>query len=285
MKKSDVVDILLVAADFALLTINSDGIILSSSPGIRGIFNRQEGEVEGLSLCELIPELKQYSSAEFDPIQPRGGMSLMDDEDAEVGACRYLEFLAANEEVTGEFELRVDFEGNQKWISISTYKLLHQGDIVFAVILDDVTRRKNAEEEIRELNENLELRVDERTAQIKNMVNSCGSELGKINSTYQDMKERHMSLMEGIEARVIDRVAGLSEIQQNKVREALQSELIQCMNLYSEDQITDQKFMLTIMSLNEIFGGAQESNANLKPGQLSGTDQDEVDDLLASLGI
>jgi hypothetical protein len=57
------------------------------------------------------------------------------------------------------------------------------------------------------------------------------------------------------------------------------------MNLYSEDQITDQKFMLTMMSLNELFGGKSTEDENLKPGQLSGTSQDEVDDLLGSLGL
>ena len=40
-----------------------------------------------------------------------------------------------------------------------------------------------------------------------------------------------------------------------------------------------------MMSLNEVFGSESDANENLKPGQIGGTSQDEVDDLLGSLGL
>ena len=77
----------------------------------------------------------------------------------------------------------------------------------------------------------------------------------------------------------------MSDQQVEQVKNAIGSALVESMNLYSVDQITDQKFMLTMMSLNELFDAASTEDENLKPGQLSGTNQDEVDDLLGSLGL
>jgi chemotaxis regulatin CheY-phosphate phosphatase CheZ len=91
--------------------------------------------------------------------------------------------------------------------------------------------------------------------------------------------------MENIERKVLEETEGLSEKQIDQVKDAIGNALVESMNLYYVDQITDQKFMLTMMSLNELFDAASSQNANLKPGQLSGTNQDEVDDLLGSLGL
>lgn len=293
VKQSELFDILKVVADFVLLAVDSDGVIESATPRVRTIFKKNEGEIEGQTLCEVVPELGQLAQLEFTPVEPRGGIDLMEDIDEVVTSnCDYMECLAAHQQQFGNYEVLTTIAGEPRWLMLATYKLSHEGKIVFSVLLADITQRKSTEEEIRQLNENLEQRVQERTAelegrtnQIKHVVTSCGSELQSVNDTYQEMKEKQMQLMEGIETRLLKRVENLSDEQKSGISNVLSEELVHCMNLYSEDQITDQKFLLTMLSLKEIFESASPESFNLRPGQLGGSNQNEVDDLLDSLGI
>jgi hypothetical protein len=226
-----------------------------------------------------------YPQAEFEPVQARGGLEMMMDDDECESGVEYMEFLASHTQSNGRFELETGVEEGPKWVSLVTNKVLNEDRIIYTVMLRDITQRKHDEHEILDLNQNLEARVDARTAQIKGVVMSCSTELAHVNATYQNMKEKQMDLMESIETSVLAETEGLNELQISQVKKTISSELVKSMNLYSEDQITDQKFMLTMMSLNELFGGASVEDENLKPGQLSGTSQDEVDDLLGSLGL
>ncbi|MFV1872294.1 MAG: hypothetical protein ACMZ64_03065 [Oleiphilus sp.] len=285
MRKNDLVDILLVSSDFVFLSTNKNGKILTVTPACRDILKRQEGELEGATLDEIIPELGFYPQSEFDVVQPRGGLELMlDDDDCESG-IEYMEFLASYTQETGRFELQTMVDQKEIWLSFVTNKILHDDEIIFTVMIRDITRRKHNEKEILDLNQNLEARVESRTSQIKKVVLSCSSELGHVNNTYQEMKEKQMDIMENIEKKVLEETSDLSDTQVEQIKNAIGSALVESMNLYSVDQITDQKFMLTMMSLNELFDQETAGDKNLKPGQLSGTNQDEVDDLLGSLGL
>ncbi|MFT6905573.1 MAG: hypothetical protein ACJAS1_002230 [Oleiphilaceae bacterium] len=285
MLKNELIDILLVSSDFVFLSTNKNGKIKTITPACREILKRQEGEIEGLLLDEIISELAFYPQSEFEIVQPRGGLELMlDDDDCQKGV-EYLEFLASYTQEAGQFEIQTMVDQQEVWLSLVSNKVLHNDEIIFTVMIRDITHRKHDEKEILDLNQNLEARVESRTSQIKKVVLSCSAELGHVNKTYQEMKENQMDIMENIEKKVIEETEGLSEKQVDQIRDAIGSALVESMNLYSVDQITDQKFMLTMMSLNELFDAESSQNKNLKPGQLSGTSQDEVDDLLGSLGF
>jgi len=285
MLQNDLVDSLLVSSDFVFLSTDNKGRILTVTPAIREVFNLQEGEVEGQNLNELIPMLCMYPQTEFEVVQARGGLEMMmDDNECDEGV-EYMEFLASHTQSHGRFELETGVEEGPKWVSLVTNKVLNDGDIIYTVMIRDISQRKHDEHEILDLNQNLEARVDARTAQIKGVVLSCSAELEQVNNTYQTMKEKQMDLLESIESTVLAETEGLNASQISQIKSAISSELVKSMNLYSEDQITDQKFMLTMMSLNELFGSKSAQDENLKPGQLSGTSQDEVDDLLGSLGL
>jgi len=292
MNKEEIANLLITTADFVILTLSESGKIISANPAVRKIFGKQEGEIEGSKLENLLPDISMLEQTEFTPVEARGGMDSFDGHEIKSSDCIYLEALAAKEESGVHHEEQVVVGDEACWLQLATNKILHNDKLVFTVLISDITHRKNAEKEILDLNQSLEQKVLERTAdlesrtdQVKNIVNTCGEELQSINDTYQSMKERQMDIMEELEKHVTDNVEGLSDSQTLAIKKSVNNELVKCMHLYSEDQITDQKFLLAIITLNELFSGQTQAQDNLKPGQLSGTSQGEVDDLLDSLGI
>ncbi|MES2674200.1 MAG: response regulator [Pseudomonadota bacterium] len=140
IKQNELFDILKVVADFMLMAVNGDGVIETVTAQVRAIFKKNEGDVEGLQLTELLPELKTLGQEPFTRLQPRGGLDLLADEDAAATHCAYLEYLAAYELRYGHYELKTTIDGEQRQLELATYKLIHAGTIIFSIIISDVTR-------------------------------------------------------------------------------------------------------------------------------------------------
>ena len=72
-----------------------------------------------------------------------------------------------------------------------------------------------------------------------------------------------MDIMEGLATASIMDVEDLSEEQRVKLQQNISAEMMKTMELYGEDQITDQKFLLTIQKLHRILGQEGDEAGNL----------------------
>jgi DNA-binding response OmpR family regulator len=109
--------------------------------------------------------------------------------------------------------------------------------------------------------------------QTKEVIQSSLQKFEDVNRKYQNVKEMQMEVWENL-IKQIDATSPLRVSVESAMNEALQ--------LYSEDHLTDQRFLEIMIQLGEIFGRKQVSEEAFAQ-QLGGISQADVDSLLASL--
>ena len=132
------------AEEYAIITTGSDGRISTWNPGAQRIFGYADDEVLGRGLDIFYPEGEKHVPA------------------------RQLQRAEAEGQAQNEgWRLRKD--GSRFWAAGSLVCLRAEDGTVrgFAKILRDITERKNAEEAIQKLNQELEVRVERRTAALQ----------------------------------------------------------------------------------------------------------------------
>ncbi|HEY9665397.1 MAG TPA: PAS domain S-box protein, partial [Coleofasciculaceae cyanobacterium] len=112
-------------------------------------------------------------------------------------------FIAFNESVcqgnrgTLEFEL-IGLEGTRRWMETHAVPLRHEfnGKLVHLAITRDITVRKQAEEALKQAKQELEIRVEERTVQLKVANEQLLSEIAEHKRTQEEL-EQSLSLLRG----------------------------------------------------------------------------------------
>ena len=135
-----------LAEDYAIITMAPDGAISTWNPGAQRIFGYTDSEVIGKGQ----------------------GIFFTEEDRAEDVPARQLSRAEAEGHVLDE-RWQVRKNGSRFWASGSTVCLRTEEGTVrgFAKILRDITERKKVEEGIRELNQELEIRVQRRTAALQ----------------------------------------------------------------------------------------------------------------------
>src|SRR5215203_5461959 len=192
--------------DYAIFMLDPDGKVASWNEGAHRIKGYRQQEILGRHFSIFYPEEDLKRS------KPE----------------RELEI--AQEMGTYEEEgWRVRKDGSRFWASVLITALWDEAGGLrgFAKVTRDITERKQAEEEIRQLNKNLENRVEERTSQLEAAV----AELESHQRELRQSEERFRILVEGVsdyaifmlspDGRIVSWNEGAERIQGYEVSEVL----------------------------------------------------------------
>src|SRR5215217_6788501 len=159
--------------DYAILMLDTEGKVASWNEGAHRIKGYRQQEILGRHFSVFYPEEDVKRS------KPERALEI------------------AQEKGTYEEEgWRVRKDGSRFWASVLITALQDEAGGLrgFAKVTRDITERKHAEEEIRELNKNLENRVHERTSQLEAAV----AELESHQRELRQSEERFRILVEGV---------------------------------------------------------------------------------------
>lgn len=158
----------------AIISTNMYGDIMTVNPAVRSIFGYLEGELEGESFLKLVPELESMHYSFYDDFTSRGELELFDAEKEEQSGkttdeSNFLErfYYGINEtEEQGVVQTHKK-NGESLWVSLFANRVNINANVYYIVIISDITETKLKEQEITQLNESLERRVEERTQELE----------------------------------------------------------------------------------------------------------------------
>ena len=118
--------------------------------------------------------------------------------------------------------------------------------------------------------------------QMSQVVAASTQEFRAVQAAYQTLQEKQIDQLAALEKGLLERTAHLPREQQEELTGFLGTWTAQAFQLFSKEQVADQKFLVNIEKLHDLLTGQSNALA-LEPGQFGG-DQSAIDQLLADLG-
>ena len=166
--------LVLDTAPMAIVCTNVDGDIMTVNPAVRHIFGYLEGELEGQSLLALLPQLGEAKYSAYDDFTSRGELELFDDEQRGneqliTDESNFLQrfYYGVSEQGDKSVIETTNRKGEVLWISLFANLVTAKGQECYILIISDITETKLKEQEITQLNESLERRVEARTKELE----------------------------------------------------------------------------------------------------------------------
>lgn len=164
--------LILTKAPFVIIYTDQDGIIQYINPAVYNVFNYLEGEVEGEQLLKLLPELNDIQYDHFRGSIDSGDLEMFADESQikkSSDSYNYLERFMYGDIVDGDKYIiqTKSKDGSSIWTTVSIDKDNFRGQSSFTIIIHDVTKLKQKELEVIQINDGLEQTVKERTSELE----------------------------------------------------------------------------------------------------------------------
>lgn len=165
-----------------IITINTQGIIESMNPAALNIFQYSEVEVIGKNVSVLMPEPDQSRHDGYINNYHKTGQR---------------KILGIGRQVKG---LKKD--GTTFPFSLSISEVQLESRTIYTGIVHDVTEQVRAQDELRILNESLELQVEERTAQLNDAVEILQDTNQSLNEEVSKRKKTEQEIMALLEKEI-----------------------------------------------------------------------------------
>lgn len=182
--------VILTAAPFVIIYTDANGLIEYVNPAVRNVFKYMEGEVEAEPLLKLLPGLEEKQYDSYTVSCNRGDLEILTDEtkNTSVSQYNYLDRFIFGSSSRGAKEILQarTKQGDLIWIQVTINRELIQTDIVYSVIIHDITQQKLHELEVDQLNAELEERVKLRTTQLE----SSNIELKEAFNTIKETQNK-----------------------------------------------------------------------------------------------
>jgi len=180
MPESSLIEkLMILTAPVVALSTDEQGIIRLVNPAVYKVFGYYEGEVMGNSLLMLLPELDYLEYESFREVMDRGELEFFGDEedsetdtegDSAIAANynfleRFINGEVAQDKKKSEIQTQ-DKNGQIKWVDIAINKMNVDEEVMYSVLVSDITDIKKSEGALLRVNEHLEEMVAERTAEV-----------------------------------------------------------------------------------------------------------------------
>ncbi len=189
----------------AIVTADSKGKILTVNPAAEKIFGYGPGELEGQNVRILVPPELRPNHDSF--------------------IRRYLETRIPKVIGIGREIEAVRKDGSRFPIELSINEIRTHDAVMFTAIVRDISKRKEQEKRLKELNEQLEQLVDERTADLTQKTEELTLEVLERKKAEEEIRQNRellLSLLNGIQAAflIID-VESRAIAELNEIAEAM----------------------------------------------------------------